>query len=210
MEIAAYILAGGNSSRMGADKAAVTLGGLTLAQIAFDKVRPLCSSVTILRGTKNAPLIDGCEHLNDLRPNAGPVGGIEAALAHTRCEWNLIVAVDAPLVPVDLMRRWLGDATTRTGLASILISAGVEQPLPLLIHRDAMPLVAKFLQSGKRSVWQMLESCKLHGRSQVVRIPADTYQVSVPIRREHWFLNANHPADLQLAEWIWEQTAVNL
>lgn len=208
MEIAAYILAGGQSTRMGTDKVAVRLGGSTLVEIAAKKARQLCSIVTILRGGYS-PVVDGCEHIGDLHPNTGPVGGIEAALAHSRCDWNLVVAVDTPLVPVDLLRRWLGDATTRTGLASILISAGVEQPLPLLIHRDAAPFVAKSLQAGKRSVWQMLESCKLRGRSQVVKIPADTYQVSAPVGAEHWFFNVNHPADLQAAEQIWEQTGAN-
>ena len=47
-QLSGFVLAGGKSTRMGQDKAAVTLNGLTLLQHALAALREVCRDVAIL------------------------------------------------------------------------------------------------------------------------------------------------------------------
>jgi len=97
-QLSGFVLAGGKSTRMGQDKASLTLNGLTLLQHALTALREVCREVAILGkhelyGTL-APVYE------DIFPGCGPLGGIHAALSSSQTQFNLIIAVDTPfLVP---------------------------------------------------------------------------------------------------------------
>ena len=77
-EVTAFVLAGGKSTRMGTDKAFVTLDGRTLVARALDVARSVTSDVRIVgeprRFAAFAPVVE------DEFPGCGPLGGIHAAL----------------------------------------------------------------------------------------------------------------------------------
>lgn len=196
-QLAAFVLAGGKSSRMFADKARLRIGDRTLLEIAAAKAGAITSSVTVVASETK---IEGFPHLSDIHPGQGPLGGIEAALLHTQSPWNLFLAVDAPMLPVKLLRGWTSDVLSRSSLASVLISGGVLQPLPILLHRDALPFVERAVRAGRLAVGEMLDLSQAEHFRNVEKIPADTYPVIAGVRREHWFLNINRPADLEFAE----------
>src|ERR1039457_2185492 len=89
LPISGYVLAGGRSSRMGTDKALLQLAGKPLIAHAVAKLRRICADVHIL-GSKPA-LAAFAPLVPDLHPNCGPVGGMEAALAHSTQDWSLIL-----------------------------------------------------------------------------------------------------------------------
>ena len=80
LDVGAYVLAGGKSSRMGRDKALLELAGKPLVRHAVTKLRRVCEDVHILSGNMElapyAPLVE------DLHPGCGPIGGLEAAFEH--------------------------------------------------------------------------------------------------------------------------------
>src|SRR5438270_7101812 len=96
--LAAFILAGGRSSRMGADKALLEFAGKPLIVRAVELVREIVAEVTIVgdpqKFTAFGPVID------DIYRNRGALRGIHAALTSSEDEWNLILAVDVQFVPV--------------------------------------------------------------------------------------------------------------
>ena len=77
-EVSAFILAGGKSTRMGADKAFVLLKGRTLLARMLEAARSLTSHVRIVGDPAKygafAPVV------HDIFPACGPLGGIHAAL----------------------------------------------------------------------------------------------------------------------------------
>ena len=96
------VLAGGQSSRFGSDKALAELGGHTLLSLAVDALAGLCDHVIVVgRETAPAPTLP-----DSPRPNMGPLGGIAAALHHARDEGYeavLTCGVDAAALPDNLL-----------------------------------------------------------------------------------------------------------
>ena len=95
-----FVLAGGRSTRMGTDKALLHYAGRPLIAHAVDLLRPRelnptsweCDLILLLY----APVVE------DLHPDCGPLGGIEAALASSSSDWNLFLPVDLPLSAVGI------------------------------------------------------------------------------------------------------------
>ncbi len=114
LDVGGYVLAGGRSSRMGRDKALLELGGKPLALHAVTKLQRVCSDVHILSG--NMELAAYAPLVQDLHPGCGPIGGIEAALAHSYDEWNLFLPVDMPFFPSAFLSAWVGANVASWGM----------------------------------------------------------------------------------------------
>jgi molybdopterin-guanine dinucleotide biosynthesis protein A len=97
------VLAGGQSSRFGSDKALAELGGRTLIARAVDTLSGWCEHVVVVgRETAPAPCLPDWP-----RAGMGPLGGIAAALRHARDEGYeavLTCGVDSVGLPDDLPR----------------------------------------------------------------------------------------------------------
>lgn len=98
------VLAGGQSSRFGSDKALAEIGGSTLLALAVDRLAGWCEHVVVVgRETAPAPTLPDWP-----RPGMGPLAGIAAALAHARDHGYasvLTCAVDSLGLPDDLPER---------------------------------------------------------------------------------------------------------
>ncbi len=80
--ILGVVLAGGQSTRFGSDKALAELGGHTLLARAVDTLSGWCEYVVVAgRETAPAPCIPDWPH-----PSMGPLGGIAAGLRLARDE----------------------------------------------------------------------------------------------------------------------------
>lgn len=129
MKLAAFILVGGASRRMGRDKAVLEWGG----RAAIARLAELANHV----GTQTVLTVGGdygLPSLPDPTPGAGPAGGVRAACTwardegYTRC---IVLAVDAPLlVPADLAPLLAADLPGAC-------YAGL--PLPMVIAASAFP-----------------------------------------------------------------------
>jgi len=95
------VLAGGQSSRFGSDKALAEFRGHTLLAHAVDTLSGWCEHVIVIgRATAPAPTLPDWP-----RAGMGPLGGIAAALHHARdegYEFLLTCGVDSFGLPEDL------------------------------------------------------------------------------------------------------------
>jgi molybdopterin-guanine dinucleotide biosynthesis protein A len=158
-DVGGYVLAGGKSSRMGRDKALLELAGKPLALHAVTKLRRVCADVHILSARPElrafAPVV------RDLQEGCGPMGGLEAALSHSRHEWNLFMPVDMPFLPAAFLDSWVrttierGNGVTRVGIFTV---DGVPQPLFCVLHKEVEPFVREAMKSGRYKVFPVLES----------------------------------------------------
>jgi molybdopterin-guanine dinucleotide biosynthesis protein A len=87
---------------MGTDKATLPWKGVTLGSWVAGEILAVTGTVTIVGADW-----PGYRSIGDQAPGFGPVGGIAAALADTRFEWNLIVACDMPHAGRAWLRRLL-------------------------------------------------------------------------------------------------------
>ena len=103
------INAGGQSSRMGTDKAFVDLLGQPLIEHIIGRVAGLGQAETML--ITNRP--DDYAHLGlpmvgDVLPDKGSLGGIYTALHHSQTAYTLVVACDMPFLNPALLRHMVG------------------------------------------------------------------------------------------------------
>ncbi|MFB3920309.1 MAG: molybdenum cofactor guanylyltransferase [Terriglobia bacterium] len=111
--ISGFVLAGGESRRMGRAKADLVLGGETMLARQIRLLRNVCSSVAIVGLGKKTPGIEVPLWPDEL-PGRGPAGGIFTALLHARTESSFIVGCDLPFLNPRFVRflihRVWGDA----------------------------------------------------------------------------------------------------
>jgi molybdopterin-guanine dinucleotide biosynthesis protein A len=166
------VLAGGQSSRFGSDKALAQLGGITLIERAVAALAGQCDRVVVVgRDIGPAPCIPDWP-----RANMGPLGGIAAALRHAQAQGFasvLTCGVDSPGLPENLV--------TLLSPASAYLE---NQPVIGHWRTDAASIVEALLQSeGRHSMIAFAKAANARGL-QSANAPA----------------NINTPADLAAME----------
>jgi molybdopterin-guanine dinucleotide biosynthesis protein A len=152
MRLAAIILVGGASSRMGTAKAALSWNGRRGVDRLADVARRAGAATVLTAGGGDY----GLPRIDDPAPRGGPVAGIAAGLAVLRDDgWDrvLVLAVDAPTVrPDDLAplieARSPGAAYDGLNLPLVMdmaaapLEAGAGWPVGRLIERTGLNRLA--------------------------------------------------------------------
>jgi molybdopterin-guanine dinucleotide biosynthesis protein A len=160
-DVAAYILAGGASSRMGRNKALLELEGEALVLRMERTISAAGMDATVLgRPALYEPL--GLAAIPDDEPGLGPLGGIATALAHSAREWNLIVAVDLPYLTAEWLVVLADRALAAEAADAILPRSerGLE-PLSAVYHRRCLEPIRQALARGVRKVTDGLAGCRV-------------------------------------------------
>lgn len=148
------VLAGGLSRRMGRDKRRIEVEGVPLLRRAVDAARSVCREAVVVTAPGRpvpAELACGVPVVEDLRADAGPLAGIEAALATARHDLVLVLAGDhpdaSPTVLAALIRTL---AATPSADAVALGTPAGPQPLVAAYRREALAVVSQLLDAGER------------------------------------------------------------
>src|SRR5579859_3771872 len=100
--IGGFILAGGQSSRMGQPKGLLAFAGKPLV-VHLARLIEFAVEPPVIIGPPGVYGGLGFHVVPDDRRNLGPLGGISTALRISSCGWNLIVGCDLPF----LAREWI-------------------------------------------------------------------------------------------------------
>lgn len=149
-DVSVFVLAGGRSSRMGSDKALLTIGAVNLLQLTLDKARSLTSNVTIV-GNRERYASYG-EVIEDLIPGCGPLSGIHTVLSATSSGLNLVLSVDMPLMDSKFLQWLTGLAATDQAMVTVPRSGGRLQPLCAVYRRAILPKIEAALAEGQYKV----------------------------------------------------------
>ena len=150
------ILAGGHGSRMGRDKALLTMpDGRTFLQHQLDKGRALGITDILLSGSRTET--EGVRVIPDNLPDSGPLGGLEACLPVISHEKALVLGVDTPLVPVEELTRLMTRARSNTEPVTVLRSPDGLQPLIGVYDRSVLPIIREQRTLGRRKLLLTLE-----------------------------------------------------
>jgi molybdenum cofactor guanylyltransferase len=149
-DLAAFVLAGGKSSRMGLDKAFLEYRGRTLLSCALELAHSVSPSVCIVGSReKFAGYSDVVE---DLFPGRGPLGGIHAALRSSHADLNLMMAVDMPLLSQQFLQYLIDRARSSKATVIAPRTNGRWQPLCAVYRPDFAALAEKALQAGRNKI----------------------------------------------------------
>jgi len=105
MNISAVLLAGGESRRMGRDKATLLFRGRPLWEIQFDLLRALQPEEIFVSARTDPPWRpSGVQFVSDEPPSRGPLSGLSATLARISTDHLLSLAIDIPLMTENYLR----------------------------------------------------------------------------------------------------------
>jgi molybdenum cofactor guanylyltransferase len=106
------ILAGGNSSRMGANKALLKIGNTTVIEKIVEEMKMITNELIVVTNTFDDFQFLGLPLVADVRKGLGPLAGLEAGLMASSNESNMITACDMPFVSQSLGRTLLQHLAT--------------------------------------------------------------------------------------------------
>jgi molybdopterin-guanine dinucleotide biosynthesis protein A len=143
------VLAGGDSRRMGSDKAAREFSGQSLLDRAVSLVSEVVDE-TCVSAREQQRNLAGREHyrlIPDSLPFAGPAAGILSAHCADRGAAWLVLACDMPMVTAHMLRRLVAERDA-SAAATAWIAEGREQPEPLCAVYEPATLAA-FLEKAQ-------------------------------------------------------------
>ncbi len=186
MNFSAVILAGGQSRRMGRDKAWLPLDGQPLLARQIELVRELAPEELFISGRSDTDYTRlGCPVLTDEFTDAGPLAGIATGLAAASAPLVLVLAVDMPDMTSAALRRLLELCTPGVGVVP-RVNRRVE-PLTAFYPKAAAPLAENLLKRQLRAAHAFAELCKQDGLVALHDVELMDWKC---------FANWNSPADL--------------
>jgi molybdopterin-guanine dinucleotide biosynthesis protein A len=197
LDVEGFILVGGASSRMGADKSNLLLNGQTTVSLISDALRPVTSKVSVVGATFEATS-SGLPGVPDLHEHWGPLGGIQAALQACKTERCLIIACDLPFVTSELLAYLLQveSGVDATPVAVVpLQSDGRPQPLCAVYKKaSSLPAAEESIALGEHTPRAMLDKIETRyvNFSEFANLSGS----------EHFFFNLNRPEDYERAKEI--------
>jgi molybdenum cofactor guanylyltransferase len=106
--VTGIILAGGENSRMGLDKAFLDFSGKPLIERILSTLRSVCGSIIIVTNSPAKYAVYGVTVVADFFNKRGPLTGIYSGLRESGEEYNFVVACDMPYLNKDLMAYMAG------------------------------------------------------------------------------------------------------
>ncbi len=198
----AFVLAGGQSTRMGRDKALLEIDSRPLVEHALDLLRSLGLSPRICGSRSD--LVRFAEVVPDNFPQSGPLAGIEAALATSDSELNLFVPVDLPGLPPGFLQWMMARAEKSQAVATIPRYGGRNQPLCAVYSRRLLDGLRRSLATVDCKVMVALQAAAASQREGIDAFDVESVASALPPGEwpshpplADWFRNVNTPADYE-------------
>ena len=193
------IQAGGQSSRMGSDKALIHLGGKRLIEHVLERVTSLSDDLFITTNHPD-PLADlQLPLVPDEQPGVGSLVGLRTALKAARYQHVVVIACDMPFIAQGLILH----ISTLAGQADVVVprlGENYEPMLALYNKETCLPALEQALLDGERRM------ISFYPQVDVLPLGPDVIDRYDPRRMS--FFNINTPEDLARAEaWLREHSA---
>lgn len=188
-DVTAFILAGGKSTRMGADKALLEFDGETLLARTLKAAKAVAGRVCIVGAREKFELYGPV--IEDVYSGCGPLGGIHAALQASTSELNLVLAVDMPQLPQTALRFVIEQARACDAVVTVPRVNGFHQTLCAVYRLEFAELAEKSLQQGRNKIEPLYASTSVRVLDEAELAEVDI----VPAM----FENLNTPQDLERA-----------
>lgn len=183
------ILAGGQSSRMGTDKAFVRVLGRPLIEDILAQLAGLGTETILITNRPDDYAYLGVPLFGDVRPGTGALGGLYTAVECATQPQVLVVACDMPFVVRPLLEYLIG--LTPEADAVVPRLAGEAEPFRAVYSRACRPAMAAALDANKRRVISFFPDVRVRWVEEPEIDRFDPQHMS--------FFNVNTPTDLETA-----------
>ncbi len=166
------ILAGGKSRRMGRDKAALELNGVSLLERVCSAAFHLNLPVVVV-GRDETHLPESIQAritiIPDEGPPCGPLGGLATALRHASGSSVLICATDLPGIKPESFQWLAGQTSPDTILYDGVVPTWDQrvEPLFAVYHPSVLPLVETHIAERQFAMHDLVEA----GQFKLVALP---------------------------------------
>lgn len=170
MTFSALLLTGGESRRMGKDKATLEFGGCPLWKRQLGTLRALAPE-RIFVSARTAPswLPQGVELLLDDPPSRGPLSGLAKGLAATATTHLVVLAVDMPFMTVEGLRELLELVRENRGVVPVM--PGRAEPLAAIYPKNAADDFNAALSTADFSLQHIVRKLAADARVTLWRVP---------------------------------------
>jgi molybdopterin-guanine dinucleotide biosynthesis protein A len=192
--ITGIILAGGKSTRIGANKPQLKIGKSHLIDRVLDTLSQFTSSIFIVASEDQIGLAESAtpraRMVKDIYPGKGPLGGIYTGLMNAETSYSLVVGCDMPFLNSDLIKYLIAGAS---GFDAVAPKIGwMIQPLHAIYSKSCMPSIEALIREDQL---QIIKLFNLVNTRYVTEKEIDQFDP------DHLsFLNINTEGDLLKAE----------
>ena len=185
MNVSLLIIAGGKSSRLGADKRFVEVGGVGMLENILRKAATVDFAEKFLCVEEELPALKilaekfGAKLLIDVVKNSGAMAGLANGLGKIKTDWALAISADMPFFDFEILK-------PPSTPAQVVIPkvGGRLQPLAAFYRRELAEIFIQELRDGQRKIFEAIK-----------KVPHEIIELA----GEEFFFNVNTRADLRLA-----------
>jgi molybdenum cofactor guanylyltransferase len=156
MELSAYILAGGKSSRFGTDKGLALVEGKSMLEHAYEAAFKAGIYSIWIVGRESVTCHPSYRCIPDSSIEKGPLGGILTAMEHTKSDNVLILSCDMPFIQSAIVSEFIR-ACDWTYDACVARLGNEVQPLFGVYAKRVLPQILALLSSNRLSMRTLLE-----------------------------------------------------
>ena len=192
--ITGIILAGGKSTRIGANKPQLKIGKGHLIDRVVDTLSQFTSSIIIVTTGEQIGLAKSAtpsaRWVKDIYPGKGPLGGIYTGLMHAETSYSLVVGCDMPFLNIGLIKYLIDGAS---GFAAVAPKIGwMIQPLHAIYSKSCLPSIEALIREDQLQIIKLFNMVNTRYVTEKEIDQFDPDQLS--------FLNINTEGDLLKAE----------
>jgi molybdopterin-guanine dinucleotide biosynthesis protein A len=200
MRSAAFLLAGGQSRRLGEDKRFLGYEGKPLLVGAYEAAAAVSDEIwALLADPRDEPKVrEALGHRPirfafDPEPRAGPLGALASALSLTSRDYVLVLAVDYPLITGAFLSELKAVLADRAEKPDVFAPRwqGVPQVACAFYRTSLASELQTAFERGERSLRRWVEGLSAE---RVMTLPEDVWRAWAD---ESAFLNVNTPEDVE-------------
>jgi len=192
-EISCIILAGGENSRIGKDKAFLQCGERTFIEEQVFTLRNIFEEIIIVTNNRNKFKDMNVKVVTDIVPHSGPLGGLYTGLAVSSNIHCFVIGCDMPLINLELIK-FMIDNINENDIIIPLSSRGKET-LFAIYSINCLETIKKQLELKNLKLIDILKYHKVRYMSEKEIIKFDP--------EEYSFFNVNNPNDYEKVLTLW-------
>lgn len=194
MDSTAIILAGGKSSRMGTNKALLTIDGKKVIERIVEDLKPIVNNMIIVTNSFEEYEFLHIPMVEDEWKGIGPLAGIHAGLSASQTQKNILVACDMPFISPRLGTILLDQLSDYEAVVPEI--SGQLHPLFAVYHRDIRDKIKDAIQRDQLRIRSIFNDIHVN-----IITETDLKKLGFQIQESALF-NMNHPEEYEQAKGI--------
>ncbi|QUH20634.1 molybdenum cofactor guanylyltransferase [Alkaliphilus sp. B6464] len=160
-KVTALVLAGGNSTRMGQNKALLKIGSKSLIEIVVEKLQNLFDEIIVVTNSpENYPMLKNIRFEKDciVTPVKNSLVGIYTGLLKSSNDHVFVVACDMPFLNMDLVQHMLSELGNEDVLVPFL--EGHYEPLHAIYNKRCLYNIKHMIDIGNYKIINLYDDVK--------------------------------------------------